>query len=66
MLPVVITFVITMMMGMPVAFVMGISGFVFFIGQKTLIFTIPVQLTVTQTQSFAMLAIPMFIFAVLS
>jgi len=63
MLPVVITFVITMMMGMPVAFVMGISGFVFFIGQETLIFTIPVQLTVTQTQSFAMLAIPMFIFA---
>lgn len=63
MMPVVITFAITMLMGMPVAFVMGISGFVFFIGQETLIFTIPVQLTVTQTQSFAMLAIPMFIFA---
>lgn len=63
MMPVVIAFVITMLMGMPVAFVMGISGFVFFIGQETLTFTIPVQLTVTQTQSFAMLAIPMFIFA---
>lgn len=63
MMPVVITFIVTMLMGMPVAFVMGISGFVFFIGQETLIFTIPVQLTLTQTQSFAMLAIPMFIFA---
>ncbi|NMB98493.1 MAG: TRAP transporter large permease subunit, partial [Clostridiaceae bacterium] len=63
MMPVVITFLATLLMGMPVAFVMGISGFVFFIGQETLTFTIPVQLTVTQTQSFAMLAIPMFIFA---
>lgn len=63
MMPVVITFIITMLMGMPVAFVMGISGFVFFVWQETLPLTIPVQLTVTQTQSFAMLAIPMFIFA---
>ena len=60
---VVITFVVLMALGMPVAFVMGISGFVFFIGQETLNFTIPVQLTLTQTQNFAILAIPMFIFA---
>lgn len=58
-----IAFAILMLMGMPVAFVMGISGFVFFIGQETLNLSIPVQLTLTQTQNFAMLAIPMFIFA---
>jgi tripartite ATP-independent transporter DctM subunit len=60
---VVLTFAILIIMGMPVAFVMGISGLVFFLGQETLTLTIPVQLTVTQTQNFAMLAIPMFIFA---
>jgi tripartite ATP-independent transporter DctM subunit len=58
-----IVFIILMLLGMPVAFVMGISGFVFFIGQETLNLSIPVQLTLTQTQNFAMLAIPMFIFA---
>lgn len=63
MILVVLTFAILMIMGMPVAFVMGISGLVFFFGQETLTLTIPVQLTVTQTQNFAMLAIPMFIFA---
>lgn len=63
MILVVLTFALLMIMGMPVAFVMGISGLVFFIGQETLTLTIPVQLTVTQTQNFAMLAIPMFIFA---
>ncbi len=60
---VVITFVVLLLLGMPVAFVMGISGFVFFIGQETLNFSIPAQLTLTQTQNFAILAIPMFIFA---
>ncbi|KUO76910.1 MAG: C4-dicarboxylate ABC transporter [Clostridia bacterium BRH_c25] len=60
---VVITFTILLLLGMPVAFVMGISGFVFFIGQETLNFSIPVQLTLTQTQNFSILAIPMFIFA---
>jgi tripartite ATP-independent transporter DctM subunit len=63
MIAVVITFAVLMLIGMPVAFVMGISGFVFFIGQETLNFSIPVQLTLTQTQNFAILAIPMFIFA---
>ncbi len=63
MILVVLTFSILMIMGMPIAFVMGISGLVFFLGQETLTLTIPVQLTVTQTQNFAMLAIPMFIFA---
>lgn len=60
---VILTFAVLMIMGMPVAFVMGISGFVFFLGQETLNLSIPAQLTLTQTQNFAMLAIPMFIFA---
>lgn len=63
MILVAITFAVLLVLGMPVAFVMGISGLVFFIGQETLNFTIPVQLTLTQTQNFAILAIPMFIFA---
>ncbi|MDD3840746.1 MAG: TRAP transporter large permease [Clostridia bacterium] len=63
MILVVIVFAVLLLLGMPVAFVMGISGAVFFFGQETLNFTIPVQLTLTQTQNFAMLAIPMFIFA---
>ena len=60
---VVLTFTVLLLLGMPVAFVMGISGFVFFIGQETLNFSIPAQLTLTKTQNFAILAIPMFIFA---
>ncbi len=48
---------------MPVAFAIGISGFVFFLQQPTLSFTMPVQLVLTQTQSFVLLAIPLFVFA---
>lgn len=56
-------FAIFLMLGMPVAFAIGISGFVFFIQQPTLPFTMPVQLIISQTQNFPLLAIPMFIFA---
>lgn len=60
---VVIAFFVLIILGMPVAFAIGISGALFFLGQETLSFTIPVQLTLTQTQNFAILAIPLFIFA---
>ena len=63
MLLVVFLFAIFLMLGMPVAFAIGISGFVFFIQQPTLPFTMPVQLIISQTQNFPLLAIPMFIFA---
>ena len=63
MLLVVILFFIFMIMGMPIAFAIGISGFVFFLQQPGLPYTIPVQLTLSQTQSFVLLAIPMFVFA---
>jgi len=63
MLLVFILFIVFLLMGMPVAFAIGISGFVFFIQQPTLPFTMPVQLILSQTQNFTLLAIPMFIFA---
>lgn len=63
MLLVFILFIVFLLMGMPVAFAIGISGFVFFIQQPTLPFTMPVQLILSQTQNFTLLAIPTFIFA---
>jgi tripartite ATP-independent transporter DctM subunit len=52
-----------MLMGMPVAFAIGISGALFFAQHPELPFTIPVQVTVSQTQNFALLAVPLFILA---
>lgn len=63
MLLVFLLFAVFLLLGMPVAFAIGISGFVFFIQQPTLPFTMPVQLIISQTQNFPLLAIPMFIFA---
>ena len=63
MLIVVITFIVLMLMGMPVAFAIGISGALFFLQHPELPFTIPVQVTVSQTQNFALLAVPLFIVA---
>lgn len=63
MLIVVALLILFLLLGMPVAFALGISGFVFFIQQSTLPFTMPVQLIISQTQNFPLLAIPMFIFA---
>jgi tripartite ATP-independent transporter DctM subunit len=63
MLLVAIAFVIFLIMGMPVAFAIGISGALFFLQHPELPTTIPIQLTVTQTQNFALLAVPLFIMA---
>ncbi len=63
MLIVAIAFVILLAVGMPVAFAIGISGALFFIQHPELPFTIPVQETVSQTQNFALLAVPLFIMA---
>ena len=49
--------------GFPVAFAIGISGFLFFVQQSGLPFTMPAQLILSETQNFPLLAIPMFIFA---
>ncbi|KFB09381.1 TRAP transporter large permease [Nitratireductor basaltis] len=56
-------FVVFMLIGMPLAFAIGISGALFFLQHPELPFTIPVQVTVSQTQNFALLAIPLFILA---
>jgi TRAP-type transport system large permease protein len=63
MLLVAIAFLVFLLMGMPVAFAIGISGTLFFFLHPELPFTIPVQVTVSQTQNFALLAIPLFIVA---
>jgi len=60
---VVILFFLFMLMGMPIAFAFGISGVVFFLMQPTLPLTMPVQLVLSQTQNFLLLAIPLFVFA---
>lgn len=56
-------FMILLVIGMPVAFAIGISGTLFFLQNLNLPFTIPIQLAVSQTQNFALLAVPLFIFA---
>ena len=63
MLLVAIVFLILLLIGMPVAFAIGIGGLVFFLQNPNLPFTIPIQLSISQTQNFALLAVPMFILA---
>jgi tripartite ATP-independent transporter DctM subunit len=63
MILVLILFVVFMFIGMPVAFAFGISGFFFFLLQESLPLTIPVQVVLSQTQSFLLLAIPLFVLA---
>ena len=58
-----ICFVGYLLLGMPIAFVIGIAGMAFFAVTPTIPFSITVQRIVTQTQSFAFLAVPFFIFA---
>lgn len=58
-----IVFLVLLLLGMPVAFSIGISGLSFFLATPGLPFTIVVQKALSTTQSFTMLAIPLFIFA---
>ncbi|MBR0665917.1 TRAP transporter large permease [Roseomonas hellenica] len=63
MLTVLIVLAVLLALGMPVAFAIGIAGLLFFLQNPELPVTIPVQLTVTETQNFALLAVPLFILA---
>jgi tripartite ATP-independent transporter DctM subunit len=63
MLIVLAAFAVFLLMGMPVAFAVGISGVLFFVQHPELPATIPVQITITETQNFALLAVPLFILA---
>src|SRR5699024_1976606 len=58
-----VAFFILMLMGMPVAFAIGIAGALFFLQNPFLPFTMPVQEAISQTQSYALLAVPLFIVA---
>lgn len=59
----IIVFLVLLLLGMPVAFSIGISGLSFFLATPFLPYTIVVQKALSTTQSFTMLAIPLFIFA---
>src|SRR5687767_12893061 len=63
MLWLVVAFIVLLLMGMPVAFAIGISGCVFFLQHPELPSTMPIQLTISETQNFALLAVPLFILA---
>ena len=63
MLWVLVAFTVLLLMGMPIAFAIGIAGCMFFLQHPELPSTIPIQLAITETQNFALLAIPLFILA---
>ena len=54
-------FLALLFLGMPVAFAIGLSGFVFMLATPNIPLSIVVQRIVSQTQSFTLLAIPLFI-----
>ena len=58
-----ILFFVLMFVGAPVAFAIGISGFVFFFTSDVMPMSIAVQKIATMSQSFPLLAVPFFVFA---
>ena len=60
----IVVFMFLLFFGMPVAFAIGISGLTFFLATPGgLPLTVVAQKAISTTQSFTMLAIPLFIFA---
>ena len=59
----IVSFVVLLCLGMPVAFVIGAAGMAFFAATPDLPFSIVAQRIVAQTQSYSFLAVPFFIFA---
>jgi tripartite ATP-independent transporter DctM subunit len=59
----ILCFVLFLFLGMPIAFVIGIAGFAYFASISYLNFETATQMIVSQSQSFAFLAVPFFIFA---
>lgn len=58
-----IIFFALMFLGAPVAFAIGIAGFVFFVTDASMPMSIGVQKIATLSQSFPLLAVPFFVFA---
>ena len=63
MLAVVIIFVVLLLLNMPIAFTLGISGMVFFLLEPNLPFNLSIQRFAAGTQSFPLLAVPFFVLA---
>ena len=63
MLLVSIVFIILLILNMPLAFAIGISSILFFIGNPDLPLMVPVTNMVASTQSFPLLAVPFFVLA---
>ncbi len=63
MLIVFMAFVVFLIIGMPIAYAIGVSGALYFVQHTNLPATIMVQMPLTQAQNFALLAVPLFIFA---
>ncbi len=58
-----IVFVVLLLLNVPLAFTVGISAIVFFIGNSNMPLMVPVTNMISSTQSFPLLAVPFFIFA---
>ncbi len=58
-----VAFVVLLILGMPVAFVIGITGLVFFLSTPDVPLQVMSQRLVSASQSFTLLAIPLFVFA---
>lgn len=58
-----VTFLVLMLLGLPIAFAIGIAGFTFFLTNATIPLAIGVQQVATASQSFPLLAVPFFILA---
>lgn len=58
-----VTFLVLMLLGMPIAFAIGIAGFTFFLTSGTMPMSIAVQQVATASQSFPLLAVPFFVLA---
>jgi len=56
-------FAVLLLLGAPVAFAIGISGFIFFLITDTMPLSIGVQRIASVSQSFPLLAVPFFVFA---
>ena len=63
MIIVMITFLILLVVGVPVGFSIAISGFTYFFQHPELPITTAVQLPISQTQNITLLAVPLFVFA---
>jgi len=56
-------FLVLMLLGMPVAFAVGIASIVYYLVSDTIPISIGVQRIATATQSFPLLAVPLFVLA---